>query len=65
MAKYDEAQALNKVAEFHATFKHPILEIPKIPPEKRCKLRVALIAEELSELEVAIKDQDMVEQFGP
>lgn len=49
------------VAEFHETFKHPILPEPGIPSEDRCRLRVALIAEELKELEHAIKDKDIVE----
>ncbi len=52
--------SLNQVAEFHSTFKHPILESPAIPAENRCKLRVALIAEELKELEVAILEKDIV-----
>ena len=52
---------LTSVAEFHKTFKHPILTSPTIPSEQRCKLRVSLIAEELKELEEAIKDQDIVE----
>ncbi len=56
-----EPQALNSVAEFHRTFKHPILSEPTIPSEKRCRLRVNLIAEELKELEKAIADRDMVE----
>ena len=55
-----QPDALNLVAEFHRTFKHPILEEPKIPGEDRCKLRVALIAEELKELEVAILEKDIV-----
>ena len=49
------------VADFHSTFKHPILPEPGIPPEDRCKLRVALIAEELKELEEAIRERDIVE----
>jgi len=53
--------SLNLVAEFHQTFKHPILSQPTIPSEDRCKLRVALIAEELKELETAIADKDIVE----
>ena len=56
-----EPQALNQVAEFHRTFKHPILDSPQIPSEKRCRLRVALLREELKELEAAIEDRDMVE----
>lgn len=53
-------EALELVAEFHRTFKHPILDQPAIPDENRCKLRVALIAEELKELEVAILEKDIV-----
>jgi predicted HAD superfamily Cof-like phosphohydrolase len=51
---------LNQVADFHRTFKHPILDTPQIPSEDRCNLRVALIAEELKELEVAILEKDIV-----
>lgn len=53
--------SLNQVAEFHKTFKHPVVEEPKIPSKKRCELRVALIREELEELEAAIADNDIVE----
>ncbi|MBL7841188.1 MAG: nucleoside triphosphate pyrophosphohydrolase family protein [Cyclobacteriaceae bacterium] len=56
-----QPDALNLVAEFHKTFKHPILPSPAIPAEDRCKLRVALLAEELKELEVAILQKDIVE----
>jgi predicted HAD superfamily Cof-like phosphohydrolase len=56
-----QPDALNQVAEFHRTFQHPILNQPAIPAENRCKLRVALLAEELKELEVAILNQDIVE----
>jgi len=55
-----QPDALNLVAEFHTTFKHPILLQPAIPAENRCKLRVALIDEELKELEVAILEKDIV-----
>jgi predicted HAD superfamily Cof-like phosphohydrolase len=57
----EQPDALNLVADFHNTFKHPILKEPAIPGEDRCKLRVALIAEELKELEVAILEKDIVE----
>lgn len=57
----DQLDALNQVAEFHRTFKHPILSEPAIPAEDRCRLRVALIAEELEELRQAIADGDIVE----
>jgi len=57
----EQPDALNLVAEFHNTFKHPIKPSPVIPGEDRCKLRVALIAEELKELEVAILEKDIVE----
>ena len=53
--------SLNLVAEFHKTFKHPILDKAGIPAVNRCKLRVALLAEELKELEVAILEKDIVE----
>ena len=56
-----QPDALRMVADFHETFKHPILSKPGIPSEDRCKLRVALIAEELKELEEAIRDRDIVE----
>ncbi len=52
---------LNQVAEFHRTFKHPILETPQIPSKQRCDLRVSLIAEELKELQEAIENNDIVE----
>jgi len=56
-----QPDALNLVAEFHKTFQHPIVGQPAIPEENRCKLRVALLAEELKELEVAILEGDIVE----
>jgi len=59
--KFDQLDSLNQVADFHRLFKHPVLESPTIPSEKRCELRVALLAEELDELKEAIKDNDMVE----
>lgn len=55
-----QPDAMNLVAEFHRTFQHPILDKPAIPAENRCKLRVALLAEELKELEVAILEKDVV-----
>jgi predicted HAD superfamily Cof-like phosphohydrolase len=57
----DKIDSLNQVADFHKTFQHPILDSPTIPDDKRCKLRIELIAEELKELEEAIKDNDIVE----
>ena len=56
-----QPDALNLVADFHNTFKHPVLSVPTIPGDDRCKLRVALLAEELKELEVAILQKDIVE----
>ncbi len=56
-----QPDSLNLVAEFHHTFKHPVLEKPAIPTEDRCKLRIALIAEELKELEEAAANKDIVE----
>ena len=57
----DKIDPLNQVAEFHRTFRHPVLDSPQIPSEDRCKLRISLIAEELKELEEAIEDKDIVE----
>lgn len=56
-----QPESLRQVAEFHKTFKHPVLNEPTIPDEKRCALRVSLIAEELKELEEAIADKDIIE----
>lgn len=55
-----QPESLELVAEFHRTFKHPILHQPTIPDERRSKLRVDLIAEELKEFEVAIKERDII-----
>ncbi len=56
-----EASPLNKVAEFHKTFKHPILQTPGIPLKARCDLRVSLLLEEMKELQQAINENDLVE----
>lgn len=56
-----QPDSLNQVAEFHRTFKHPIVAAPALPSEERSRLRVALLAEELKELEVAILEKDLVE----
>ncbi len=55
-----QPDTLNQVADFHKTFKHPIVNQPAIPSENRCKLRVSLIAEELKELEEGIQEKDIV-----
>lgn len=55
-----QPESLQLVAEFHHTFNHPVLTDPVIPDEKRCRLRVELLAEELRELEEAIKEKDIV-----
>ena len=57
----EESRPLNDVSEFHRTFKHPILDNPEIPDEKRCALRISLLREELNELEEAISMHDIVE----
>lgn len=56
-----EAKALNGVAAFHHVFSMPVLKSPQIPDTDRCELRVNLLAEELEELQQAIKDKDLVE----
>lgn len=55
-----QPESLEMVAEFHRTFKHPILPSPALPDEGRCRLRVELIAEELRELEESIREKDIV-----
>ena len=57
----EKIDSLNQVAEFHRTFKAPILENPEIPSPERCELRVSLLQEELNELQDAINDKDLVE----
>lgn len=57
----EKIDSLNQVAEFHKTFKAPILDSPQIPSTQRCELRVNLLQEELNELSQAIKDGDIVE----
>lgn len=57
----EQPNALRQVAEFHRTFKHPIEPAPIVPAPQRCQLRVALLSEELKELEQAIADNDLVE----
>jgi len=57
----EKLDCLNQVAEFHRTFHHPIEPDPLIPAPARCELRVSLIAEELKELEEAIRNRDIVE----
>jgi predicted HAD superfamily Cof-like phosphohydrolase len=57
----EDPKTLSSVADFHSTFKHPILSLPTIPEESRCRLRVSLISEELKELEEGIQKKDIVE----
>ncbi|PPK86508.1 phosphoribosyl-ATP pyrophosphohydrolase [Neolewinella xylanilytica] len=54
-------QALESVAEFHRTFRVPIIEAPAIPAPERSALRINLLREELEELQQAIEDEDLVE----
>ena len=57
----EDLKALSQVAEFHKTFKHPILERATIPTKERCQLRIELLSEELKELQEAVNDGNMVE----
>ena len=52
---------LEDVKKFHTVFNHPVLDTPQIPDEKRCKLRIALLSEELEELKTGIEQKDIVE----
>jgi len=56
-----DTNALNQVAEFHHTFKHPVIAKPAIPSKERCELRISLLAEELKELQQAVNDNNLVE----
>lgn len=56
-----DTNALNQVAEFHTTFKHPVVKTPAIPSKERSDLRIALLAEELKELQQAVDDNNLVE----
>jgi len=56
-----DTNALNQVAEFHHTFKHPIVANPAIPSKERCALRIELLAEELKELQQAVDDNNLTE----
>jgi predicted HAD superfamily Cof-like phosphohydrolase len=56
-----QPDTLNHVAKFHTTFKHPVLSSPTIPTKERCDLRIALLSEELKELEEAIKNNNIIE----
>ena len=53
--------SLAAVAEFHRTFRLPVLDTPQIPAAERCRLRVNLLQEELDELKEAIANDDLVE----
>ena len=59
--KFKEAEALNSVGDFHRLFDLPILNEPQIPSLERCKLRIALLEEELQELKEAIANSDLQE----
>lgn len=61
MNTFNEPDALNGVAEFHRLFDLPIVDQPAIPSIERCKLRIALLEEELRELKEAIDNKDIVE----
>ena len=57
----NDLNALSQVAEFHTTFKHPIVAQPAIPSKERAQLRIELLAEELKELQEAVNDNNIVE----
>ena len=57
----NDLNALSQVAEFHSTFKHPIVSKPAIPNKERSQLRIELLAEELKELQEAVNDNDLIE----
>ncbi|MDF2434352.1 MAG: hypothetical protein JWP44_3983 [Mucilaginibacter sp.] len=56
-----DTNSLNQVAEFHTTFKHPVVQKPAVPSKERCDLRISLLTEELKELQQAVDDNNLVE----
>ncbi|MBK6352460.1 MAG: nucleoside triphosphate pyrophosphohydrolase family protein [Saprospiraceae bacterium] len=58
---FKEPQALNDVADFHDLFDMPVLDEPAIPSMDRCKLRLALLEEELRELREGVETNDLRE----
>jgi predicted HAD superfamily Cof-like phosphohydrolase len=56
-----DTNSLNQVAEFHSTFKHPIVAQPAIPAKERSMLRISLLAEELKELQQAVDEDNLIE----
>ena len=61
MPKLTSPPALESVAKFHRTFHLPVVNEPAIPSKERCQLRINLLREELSELEEAIANDDLIE----
>jgi len=59
--RFGALDCLNQVAEFHRTFRHPIVESPGIPDPDRAALRIRLLQEELSELQEAVERGDITE----
>lgn len=58
--KYQKINTLTQVAEFHKTFKAPVLDTATIPDKARCNLRINLLQEELDELKEAIDEKSIV-----
>lgn len=50
---------LDKVEEFHTTFKAPVLDKPQLISPERAALRIKLLREEVDELEEAIHFKDL------
>jgi len=53
--------SLIHVAAFHRLIQGPTLDVPTIPSQDRCVLRVNLLEEEVKELKDAIADNDLIE----
>ena len=58
---FEEPSALTSVARFHDVFNLRFYQPQPFPSEDRCKLRYALLAEELQELKDAMDAGDIVE----
>ena len=61
----EQKPTIELVREFHSTFDHPIAPIPTVGTRELRELRIALIAEELSELCVALQVELRLHVFIP
>lgn len=56
-----DPSTIDQVEEFHRTFNVPVMVVPLSPAKERAALRIALLREELDELEAAFAADDVTE----